>query len=70
MLESPSHSVKIEHSFTDGITTFGDDDTYVGWTVEGGLEYALTDNRTMRGEYRYTDFGDQDFSFGATGLQC
>lgn len=32
-------------------------DTKVGWTIGAGLEAALTDNITLRGEYLYTDFG-------------
>ena len=31
--------------------------TRVGWTVGGGLEYAITNNWSVRAEYRYTDFG-------------
>lgn len=31
--------------------------TRVGWTVGGGVEYAVTPNWTLRAEYRYTDFG-------------
>ncbi|WP_026606008.1 outer membrane protein [Methylocapsa acidiphila] len=31
--------------------------TRVGWTVGGGLEYAVTNNWSVRAEYRYTDFG-------------
>ena len=29
----------------------------MGWTVGGGLEYAVTNNWSVRAEYRYTDFG-------------
>jgi outer membrane immunogenic protein len=29
----------------------------VGWTVGGGLEYAVTNNWSIRAEYRYTDYG-------------
>ena len=31
--------------------------TRVGWTVGGGLQYAVTNNWSVRAEYRYTDFG-------------
>jgi outer membrane immunogenic protein len=31
--------------------------TRVGWTVGGGLEYAITNNWSVRAEYRYSDFG-------------
>ena len=35
------------------------DNSYVrvGWTAGGGLEYAFTNNRTLRGEYLYVDLG-------------
>jgi outer membrane immunogenic protein len=41
-------------------TPFGFDSTSttrVGWTVGGGLEYAVTNNWSVRAEYRYTQFG-------------
>jgi outer membrane immunogenic protein len=31
--------------------------TRVGYTVGGGVEYAITNNVSVRAEYRYTDFG-------------
>ncbi len=31
--------------------------TRVGWTVGGGIEYAITNNWSVRAEYRYSDFG-------------
>jgi outer membrane immunogenic protein len=35
-------------------------DTLVGWTVGGGLEYMITPNWTIKAEYMYFDFGDFD----------
>jgi outer membrane immunogenic protein len=32
--------------------------TRVGWTVGGGIEYAITNNWSVRGEYRYSNFGN------------
>ncbi|HEY8006539.1 MAG TPA: outer membrane protein [Methylocella sp.] len=41
--------------------------TRAGWTVGGGIEYAVTNNWSVRAEYRYSDFGHYtDFPFGAT----
>jgi len=35
--------------------------TRVGWTAGGGLEYAITNNWSVRAEYRYTQFGSSTF---------
>ncbi len=32
--------------------------TRVGWTVGGGVEWAVNNNWSIRGEYRYSDFGN------------
>jgi outer membrane immunogenic protein len=31
--------------------------TRVGWTVGGGIQYAITNNWSVRAEYRFTDWG-------------
>jgi outer membrane immunogenic protein len=32
-------------------------DTHVGWTVGGGIQYAITSDWSVRADYRYTDWG-------------
>ena len=40
--------------------------TLVGYTVGGGLEYAVANNVSIRAEYRYSDFGNYNsLSFAA-----
>lgn len=51
---------------------FGDfygeaDGDLIGWTVGVGAEYAVTDNWIIRGEYRYTDFGEENFTSNVAG---
>lgn len=45
------------------------DNILIGWTAGGGIEHALTENILVRGEYRYSDFGNKDFgsSIGDVG---
>ncbi|MEN3931253.1 outer membrane protein [Microvirga sp. W0021] len=56
-------SVKTSAAYSDfatGYTLSGSkSDTRVGWTVGAGLEYAITDNFTVKGEYAYVDLGDK-----------
>jgi outer membrane immunogenic protein len=33
--------------------------TFIGWTLGGGLEYAVRSNWTIKAEYQFFDFGDQ-----------
>ena len=42
----------------DGFATHGLDwTTRLGWTVGGGAEWAVSDHWSIRGEYRYSEFG-------------
>lgn len=36
--------------------------TMTGWTAGAGVDYAATDRLVIRLEYRYTDYGREDFS--------
>ena len=42
--------------------------TRVGWTLGGGVEYAVNQHWSVRGEYRYTDFGHMGDLPAATSL--
>lgn len=51
----------------DGYTTIvggssGFSDTRAGWTIGGGLAYAITDNLVTRLDYSYSDFGSKTHS--------
>ncbi len=37
--------------------------TRTGWTLGAGLEYAITDNVTLKGEYAYVDLGSKTYQF-------
>ena len=45
-----------------------DDNTMIGYTVGAGVETFLTENVTARLEYRYTDYGSEDFNLGGTNI--
>ncbi|HBF29094.1 outer membrane protein [Rhizobium sp.] len=38
-----------------------------GWTVGGGVDYAVTDRIFARGEYRYNDYGSKTFGNSVSG---
>jgi outer membrane immunogenic protein len=57
-------------NFTDSFGSFGNtsigtvsnNSGVLGWTLGGGLEWAFTDNWTVRGEYLYVNFGSVNTS--------
>lgn len=49
--------------FTDYRETNTDEHSLTGYTVGGGVEYALSKRLLLRSEYRFTDYGSKDFDF-------
>ena len=47
----------IRNTYNAGANSDTIDRTRVGYTVGGGVEYAITNNVSVGAEYRYTDFG-------------
>lgn len=49
---------------TNGIVTYSDDQTHVGWTVGAGVGVAATENLSVDLLYRYSDYGAAGYSLG------
>ena len=47
---------------TGSLWTGNPSSSRVGWTAGAGVEYALTNNWTIRGEYLYVDLGSSNFT--------
>jgi outer membrane immunogenic protein len=45
------------------VATNGGNSTRWGWTVGGGIEWAFSQNWSVAGEYRHTDFGNRATTF-------
>jgi outer membrane immunogenic protein len=45
-----------------GGISFSQDATYWGWTAGGGIDFAVTDHIIIGAQYRYYDFGSEDFT--------
>ena len=60
----------LKNTYVNSVNGFAETQTRtrVGYTVGGGIEYGITNNWSLRVEYRYTDYGKFDENLGvATG---
>jgi outer membrane immunogenic protein len=57
-----SSNFSVFDSTTGAFFTGNPSSTRVGWTIGGGVEYAITNNITIRGEYLYADLGSSNFT--------
>ena len=39
---------------------------HIGWTAGGGIEWAIAQNLTLRGEYLYVDLGEESYALRGT----
>ncbi|MCL2452214.1 MAG: porin family protein [Alphaproteobacteria bacterium] len=61
---------RVQNTSTNSFNGFSDsfDDIRTGWTVGGGVEYAITNNWLVRTEYRHMDYGNiNEFEAFSTG---
>lgn len=52
----------VDGTFDFGACTCDVDDTTVGWTVGGGIEWAIDDSWSVKAEYLYVDLGKPSIS--------
>lgn len=45
----------------DGNESGFGEETHVGWTIGAGVEHALTDQWSIKGEYMFADFGSETY---------
>ncbi|WP_457583107.1 outer membrane protein [Ensifer canadensis] len=50
----------ITRGFVDVPGASKEKETFNGWTIGAGVDYAFTDSLFGRAEYRYNDYGDKD----------
>ncbi len=60
----------LRNTYVNGLTGATDQfsHTRVGYTVGGGVEYAFTNNLSVRVEYRYTDYGSYSDNLANSSL--
>ncbi|MCX8253389.1 Porin [Beijerinckiaceae bacterium RH CH11] len=59
----------LKNNYTFGALNSSLSHTRVGWTAGGGVEYAISNNWSLRAEYRYTDFGTFNDQIGAVNVR-
>ena len=59
----------LSNQYTLGVLNYSQPHTRVGYTVGGGLEYAISNNWSLRGEYRYTNFGTFNDTVGGVNVR-
>jgi outer membrane immunogenic protein len=52
-----------------GATTKTESASHTGFVVGGGVEYAMSENWTLRGEYLYYGFGEEDYTLANGAVQ-
>jgi outer membrane immunogenic protein len=52
----------VNQKLTYADVLFSNDDTRTGWTAGAGIEYKVSGNWSLKGEYQYVDFGKEDLS--------
>jgi outer membrane immunogenic protein len=57
-----SSNFSVFDAATGSFWTGNPSSTRVGWTLGGGVEYAVTNNVTIKGEYLYADLGSSTFN--------
>ena len=65
-LVNPTPAIFAPVPGASGTTAFGTSFTDVGWTIGGGLEWALSDNWSVAGEYRHSRFGSRSIRLAST----
>lgn len=61
-----NYNLVLDGGIVENRTSLDDNRSLTGYTVGGGVEYALTRNLLFRTEYRYTDYGSESFSFDSS----
>ncbi|KAI96005.1 porin [Rhodomicrobium udaipurense JA643] len=59
----------VNQKLTYADVLFSNDDTRTGWTAGAGIEYKVSGNWSLKGEYQYVDFGKEDLSSAAGTIE-